>query len=90
MILDEFHKTITDQLDRLGGSVQVSVFPETRGYNVSLYLSGGKYRVSKFYTDTDVATYSPQLLRVQAGHLYNRLAQTVLDETLGEGVIYVR
>lgn len=88
MRIDQFHTVINAQLERLGGSVQVSIKPETRGYTVSLYVSDG-CKTSKFYTENDVSTFSPQLVRVQVTHLYNQLAQAVLDSTLGEGVMYV-
>ena len=87
MRIDQFKTVIDEQLDTLGGVVKASVTPEERGYYLTLRIN--EHTVSKFYADNAVATYPPQLVRVQVGHLYNQLAQAVLDTTLGEGQINV-
>lgn len=87
MRIDQFKTVIDEQLNKLGGVVKASVTPEERGYYVTLCVQD--HTASKFYADNAVATYSPQLVRVQVTHLYNQLAQAVLDTTLGEGQIYV-
>lgn len=87
MKIETFEGTVRDQLDRLGGEVEASFKPESRGYYLTLHVDKGMYKVSKFYTDTDVQTYSPQLVRTQVMHLYKSLCQKVIDRNVGEGVL---
>lgn len=91
MLIDQFHTTITEQLTTLGGNAKVSINPETRGYTVTVYVGRNEHhQVSKFYTASAIATYSPQLVRVQISHLYNQLIQCVCDKAIGTGVLHVR
>lgn len=87
MNLETFEETIRDQLTRLGGEVVATVKPEKRGYTVKLSVDSDMYDVTKFYTESDVATYSPQLVRAQVTNLYKALCQKVLDRNVGEGVL---
>lgn len=89
MQIDRFIEVVKDQLLTLGGKVTHTVEPTERGYTVSLRIAD-RYAVQRFYSTSNVATISEQLLRVQVCHLYTQLAQTVLDDTLGEGMINVR
>lgn len=88
MQIDRFNEVVRSQLDKLGGAVTHEIEPNDRGYMLRVGLRG-VYVVSRFYSASNVATISEQLVRVQVGHLYNQLIQLVIDTTLGEGQIYV-
>lgn len=87
MNIEQFETTIRDQLTALMCKAEYTVKPEARGYMVTLHIK--QHEASKFYTDTAIATYSPQLVKVQVCHLYDQLIQAVLDHHLGEGVLHV-
>lgn len=88
MKIDRFSEVVRSQLDKLGGTVKYEIEPSERGYMLRIGLKS-VYVVSRYYSEPNVATISEQLIRVQVGHLYNQLAQAVLDTTLGEGQINV-
>ena len=88
MQIDRFNEAVRSQLDKLGGAVTHEIEPSDRGYMLRVGLHS-TYTVSRFYSASNVATISEQLVRVQVGHLYNQLIQSVIDTTLGEGQIYV-
>ena len=88
MKIDRFDEVVRSQLDKLGGMVTHQIEPSDRGYMLRVGLRG-VYSASRFYSASNIATISEQLVRVQVGHLYNQLIQSVLDTALGEGQIYV-
>lgn len=88
MKIDKFSETVCSQLDKLGGTVTYEIEPSERGYMLRIHLNN-VYAVSRYYSEPNISTISEQLVRVQVTHLYNQLAQAVLDTTLGEGQIYV-
>lgn len=88
MKIDKFSETVHSQLDKLGGTVTYEIEPSERGYMLRIGLKS-VYVVSRYYSEPNISTISEQLVRVQVTHLYNQLAQAVLDTTLGEGQIYV-
>ena len=88
MQIDRFNEVVRSQLDKLGGTVTHEIEPSERGYMLRIDLNT-VYVVSRYYSEPNVATISEQLVRVQVTHLYNQLAQAVLDTTLGEGQINV-
>ena len=89
MKIETFEQTVSDQLQRLGGTVHHTITPETRGYTVTLSIYPYDINVSKFYTESDVNLHSTQLIRTQVTNLYRCLTQKVLNKLLGEGVLNV-
>lgn len=88
MQIDRFNEVVKDQLNKLGGAVKHEIEPSERGYMLRVGLQG-VYVVSRYYSGPNIATISEQLVRVQVGNLYDQLAQSILDTTLGEGQIHV-
>lgn len=88
MQIGRFNEVVRSQLDKLGGAVTHEIEPLDRGYMLRVRLHN-THTVYRFYSASNVATISEQLVRVQVGHLYNQLIQSVIDTTLGEGQIYV-
>ncbi|WGH28509.1 hypothetical protein 13VV501A_gene0012 [Vibrio phage 13VV501A] len=89
MKIEEFETIIVEHLNKLGGTIQHTIKPETRGYTVTLSVDKEQYCVSKFYTPSDVERATVDTLRLQVMHLQRALCQCVLDRNLGPGVLYV-
>lgn len=89
MKIEEFETTISDQLTKLGGTIQHTIKPETRGYTVTLSVDNEQYTASKFYTPSDVERATVVTVRQQVSHLQRALCQCVLDRNLGPEVLYV-
>lgn len=88
MKIDRFSEVIKDQLGKLGGEVVHELEVHERGYMVRINPHK-VYVVSRYYSESNVATISEQLLRIQVSNLYSSLAQSILDTLLGEGKINV-
>lgn len=91
MNIEEYEKIVREHVARFSQRVTVRLIPVPhipRQYLLTLELSG--ISVYKSIPHAHIHSHTPQLIRVQTENLRMALIQSILDDTLGKGVLNVR